>query len=244
MTENREEMSFLEHLEELRWRLIKSAIAIAVCAIPAAIYWQKILDFVMIYPLRNTSPQPKLIYTSPSESVILSFKIAFAGGLIAASPVVFFQLWRFISPGLYKNEKKVILPAVFASTLFFIGGIVFSYMTFPLVLGFLTRYAGDRLDPMFRIGEYFSFLMKISLSFGIVFEMPVVSFVLAKMGLLTPGFLIKNIRYAVVIIFILAAVLTPPDVISQLVLAGPLLLLFGVSILVAAVASRKKGKPA
>jgi sec-independent protein translocase protein TatC len=195
----------------------------------------------MIYPLRQTSPRPKLIYTHPSESIILSLKIAFAGGLIAASPVVFYQLWRFISPGLYRNEKRVILPAVFASTVFFIGGISFSYYTFPIVLKFLTAFAGTRLDPMFKVGEYFGFLLKISISFGIVFELPVISFVLARMGILTPGFLLKNFRYAIVVIFLMAAILTPPDIISQLMLAGPLLLLYGVSIAVAAVASRRNG---
>ena len=242
MTEQSGEMSFLDHLEELRWRLIKAAIAVAVGAIPCGIFWQKILDAVMIYPLRFTDPKPKLIYTNPSESVILSFKIAFAGGVIIASPVVFYQLWRFISPGLYRNEKKVILPSVLASTVFFIGGIAFSYYTFPIVLKFLTSYAGNQLDAMFKVGEYFGFLLKISMSFGIVFNLPVISYVLARMGILTAGFLIKNFRYALLGIFILAAILTPPDVISQLMLAGPLLILYLISIVVAAVASRKAEK--
>lgn len=232
-------MSFLEHLEELRWCVIKCALAVVAGAIPAALYWQKIFDVVMVYPLRMTNPHPKLIYTNPSESVILSFKIALAGGFIAASPVVFYQLWRFISPGLYKKEKQTILPVVFASTFFFIGGITFSYVTLPIVLNFLTSFAGSRLDPMFKVGEYFGFLLKISLSFGLVFELPVISFVLARMGILTPRFLLKNFRYAVVLIFILAAILTPPDVVSQLMLAGPLLLLYGTSIIVAAVAAKK-----
>ncbi|MBN1577127.1 MAG: twin-arginine translocase subunit TatC [Chitinispirillaceae bacterium] len=242
MTDDKGELSFLGHLEELRWRLIKAAIAIMVCAIPSGIFWKKILDFVLIYPLRHTSPRPKLIYTNPSESVVLSFKIAIAGGLIAASPIIFYQLWRFISPGLYRNEKKVILPAVFASTFFFIGGIAFSYYTFPILLRFLTAYAGSRLDPMFKIDEYFTFLLKISLSFGAVFELPVISYVLARMGVLTAGFLIKKFRYAIVAIFIAAAILTPPDVISQTMLAGPLLLLYGISVIVAAVASRRKAE--
>ncbi|MBN1308578.1 MAG: twin-arginine translocase subunit TatC [Chitinispirillaceae bacterium] len=240
MTDDQGEMSFLDHLEELRWRLIKAAIAVVVCAIPSGVFWKRILDFVMIYPLRYASPRPKLIYTNPSESVMLSFKIAFAGGLIAASPVVFYQLWQFISPGLYRKEKRIILPAVCASTFFFIAGIAFSYTTFPVLIRFLTAYGGSRLDPMFRIDEYFGFLLKISLSFGAVFELPVISYMLARMGVLTAGFLIKKIRYAIVAVFIVAAVLTPPDVISQTMLAGPLLILYGVSIIVAAVASRRK----
>jgi sec-independent protein translocase protein TatC len=235
-------MSFLEHLEELRWRVIKSALALVVCAIPCGIFWQKILSFVLIYPLRNTSPRPKLIYTNPSESVVLSFKIAFAGGIIAASPIILYQVWRFISPGLYRTEKKIIMPVVLASTVFFLGGIAFSYYTFPILLRFLTTYAGNQLDPMFKVDEYFTFLMKISLSFGAVFELPVASFVLARMGVLTAKMLIDKVRYAIVAIFIVAAILTPPDVISQLLLAGPLLLLYGISIIVAALAAPKKAK--
>jgi len=240
VSEKSGEMSFLDHLEELRWRLIKAAVAVVLGAIPSGIYWQKILDWALIYPLRSTSPRPKLIYTNPSESVILSFKIAIAGGLVAASPVVFYQLWKFISPGLYRNEKKVILPVVVASTVFFIAGISFAYYTFPYLLKFLTSYAGNRLDAMFKIDEYFGFLLKLTLSFGAVFELPVLSFVLSRMGLLTAGFLIKNIRYAVVAIFLVAAVLTPPDVISQLMLAAPLLILYAISIGVAALASPKE----
>lgn len=240
MTVEKGEMSFLDHLEELRWRVVKAAIALIVCAIPCGIFWQKILNWVLIYPLRYTSPRPKLIYTNPSESVVLSFKIAFAGGIIAASPIVFYQLWRFIAPGLYKNEKKIILPTVIASTFFFLAGIAFSYYAFPILLRFLTAYAGNQLDPMFKVDEYFTFLMKISLSFGAVFELPVASFVLAKMGVLTAKFLIDKIRYAIVLIFIVAAILTPPDVISQSMLAGPLLVLYGVSILVAKFAAPKK----
>lgn len=235
-------MQFFDHLEELRWRVIKSAIAIIIFAIPAGIFWKEIIDLVMIYPLRYTNPRPKLIFTTPAESVILSFQIAIFFGFIAAAPVVFYQIWRFISPGLYKNEKRLVLPTVIASTFFFLLGIFFCYFTFPVVMNFLVSFAGNRLDPMFKANEYFSFLLKLSLSFGIVFELPVVSFVLARLGILTAGFLIKNMRYAIIIIFILAAILTPPDIFSQGLLAAPLLALYGISILVAAVASKKKKK--
>ncbi len=198
----------------------------------------------MIYPLRYTNPRPKLIFTTPAESVILSFQIAIFFGFIAAAPVVFYQIWRFISPGLYKNEKRLVLPTVIASTFFFLLGIFFCYFTFPIVMNFLVSFAGNRLDPMFKANDYFSFLLKLSLSFGAVFELPVISFVLARLGILTAGFLIKHIRYAIIIIFILAAILTPPDVFSQCLLAAPLLVLYGISILVAAVASKKKKKEA
>jgi sec-independent protein translocase protein TatC len=133
----------------------------------------------------------------------------------------------------------MILPMVFASSFFFLLGILFCYFTFPLVMNFLVSFAGNRIDPMFRVNDYFGFLLKLSLSFGLVFELPVISFVLAKLGILTAGFLIKNLRYAIVIIFIVAAILTPPDVFSQTLLAIPLLILYGLSILVAAIASKK-----
>lgn len=238
MKKNPAEMQFFDHLEELRWRVVKCAIAIVLCAIPAGIYWKEILDIVMIYPLRFTDPRPKLIFTTPAESVILSFQIAVSAGLIAAAPVVFFQIWRFVSPGLYKNEKRMVLPTVIASTVFFLLGILFCYFSFPILMNFLVSFAGNRIDPMFKVNDYFGFLLKLSLSFGLVFELPVVTYVLSRMGLLTAGFLIKNMRYAIVIIFIVAAVLTPPDVVSQCLLAAPLLVLYGLSIAVAAVVNR------
>jgi len=230
---------FLEHLEELRWRIIKSVVAIILCAIPSGIYWKQIFDFVMLYPLRLASPKPKLIYTNPSESFVISLKIAVAGGVIIAAPVLFYQIWRFISPALYGNEKKVILPTVFASSLFFICGIVFSYLTFPYVMRFFTLFAGDRIDPMFKVGDYFGFLLKLTLAFGFVFELPVISFVLARLGFIDSKFLLKNFRYAIVIIFVIAAILTPPDVLSQLVMAVPLLFLYGLSIIVVAFTARR-----
>jgi sec-independent protein translocase protein TatC len=234
------EMSFLGHLEELRWRIIKTAVALAVCAVPCGVFWKKIFNLVMIYPLQFADPKPHLIITNPVESVMISLKIALGGGMICAAPVVFYQLWRFVSPGLFPKERRLVLPAVIASTVAFLSGVAFCYLTLPFLLKFFNGYAGQLLDPNFRINDYFGFLLKLSLAFGIVFELPVVSFVLVRMGLLTPAFLIRHSRIAIVIIFIVAAVLTPPDVFSQLTLALPLLLLYGLSIAVAAIAGRRK----
>ena len=234
------EMSFLDHVEELRWRIIKTALAFAVCAVPCGVFWKKIFNLVMIYPLQFADPKPHLIITNPVESVMISLKIALGGGMICAAPVFFYQLWRFASPGLFPKERRLVLPAVIVSTVAFLSGVVFCYLTLPFLLRFLTGYAGQLLDPYFRINDYFGFLLKLSVAFGIVFELPVVSFVLVRMGLLTPAFLIRHSRIAIVIIFIVAAVLTPPDVFSQLTLALPLLLLYGLSIAVAAIAERRK----
>lgn len=233
-------MSFLDHLEELRWRIIKSAVFVLVFSIPCGIFWKKIFNLIMIYPLKLSNPQPKLIYTNPSETVMISLKIAFAGGFILSAPFIFYQLWKFISPALYGNEKKIVLPTAFASTFFFITGIAFSYFMFPFLMRFLTLFAPEKLDPMFKASEYFGFLLKISLAFGCIFELPVVSFVLSYMGVISASFLVKNSRYAIVIIFVIAAILTPPDIISQTVMAVPMLLLYGLSIIVALFASRRK----
>lgn len=240
MASENDEMSFLDHLEELRWRVLKSIIAVVVFAVPCGIFWKKIFDIVMVYPLRMSDPRPALIYTSPAEPIILSIKIAVAGGLIISSPFVFYQIWRFVSPGLYKNEKVLVLPTVIASSIFFILGILFSYMTVPFVISFLLKFAEGKLDAFYRAQEYLGFLLKLAIAFGVVFELPVVSFVLTRIGIITPKFLIKNFRYAIVLIFILAAVLTPPDVISQLFLAAPLFVLYGISILVSIFVIRRK----
>ncbi|MBD3392122.1 MAG: twin-arginine translocase subunit TatC [Chitinivibrionales bacterium] len=237
-----EGMSFLEHLEELRWRLIKSLIAIVVFAIPCGIFWKRIFDILMLHPLRLAQPRPRLIFTAPAEAILLSIKIAVFGGVVIAAPVVFYQIWRFVAPGLYKHEKAVVVPTVIASTVFFMMGLGFSYLVIPYVIQFLARFGEGLMDAMFRTQEYLGFLIKLMLAFGIVFELPVVSFVLTRLGVITPRFLIDNTRYAVVVIFIVAAVLTPPDVVSQAFLAAPLLVLYGISILVSmAVAGRQHG---
>jgi sec-independent protein translocase protein TatC len=233
-------MSFLDHLEELRWRIVKMALAVIVCAIPCGIFWKKIFNIVMIYPLKYANPKTQLIFTSPTESVMLSIKIALGGGLIIAIPVVFYQLWRFVAPGLFPKEKKIILPTVIVSSFAFLCGISFCYLILPFLLRILTGYAPAKLDPFFKVDEFFMFLMKLSIAFGVVFEMPVISFVLSRLGILTPKFLIRHSRIAIVIIAVIAAVLTPPDVFSMMMMAIPLLGLYALSILVSFLAARRK----
>jgi len=193
-----------------------------------------------VRPLRLGGHAAKLIYTAPAEAVMLSVKVALTCGLIAASPYLFWEAWRFVSPGLYKKEKAVILPAALASTLCFLLGIAFCYYILPMVLKFLTGFADGQIDPYFKIDEYLGFIVKMSLAFGCAFELPVAAFVLAKMGVIGRRFLIRYFRYAVVAIFIAAALLTPPDILSQILLALPLLALYGIGALVAFWAGRKK----
>jgi sec-independent protein translocase protein TatC len=228
----REGMNFLDHLEELRGRLIKSAVAMIICAVPCFVFWRKIFDFLLVYPLRFAVPKPHLIYTAPAEAVMLSLKIAFACGVIVATPFIFYQLWAFVAPGLYGKEKKVVLPVVISSTFSFFVGLTFAYLVLPWMIKVLTMWGSGAMEPYFKANEYISFLLKMSLACGIIFEMPVVSWVLTRMGILTPKFLVDKLRHAIVIIFIVAAVITPPDVMSQMFIAIPLLLIYGVSILV------------
>ncbi len=230
----------MDHLEDLRWCIIKSLTSLLIFAIPCGIYWRKIFDIIMIYPLRLSDPKPVLIYTSPAEPFVLSMKIAVAGGLILGAPFVFYFIWKFISPGLYKKEKILVLPVVLAATLFFLTGVLFSYFTLPYVLNFFVTFAQGKLEAFFKAEDYLGFLIKLSLAFGVVFELPVISYILTKIDIITPKFLVSNIRYAIVIIFIVAAVLTPPDVISQTFLAVPLIVLYGISILVSYLVARRK----
>lgn len=239
MASTKSEMSFLGHLEELRWRIIKSVLTVIAFAIPCGIFWQKIFDVVMIHPLRFANPRPLLIVTNPVEAVMLSFKIAIAGGVICAVPVIIYQVWRFVAPGLYKKEKVIILPTVIASTVFFLMGVGFCYAVLPYMVQFLSQFSQGRLESMFRINEYMNFLIQLTMAFGVVFQLPVASFVLSRMGVISPKFLVKYSRHAILIIFVVAAILSPPDVLSQCILAAPLLVLYGVSILVSQLSQRK-----
>jgi sec-independent protein translocase protein TatC len=227
-----EGMNFLDHLEELRSRLIKSIVAVFVFAVPCFFLWRKILAILMVYPLRFANPKPHIIFTAPAEAVMLSMKIALVGGMIIAIPYIFYQIWAFVSPGLYGKEKKIILPVVISSSFSFFLGLAFAYVAIPFLIKVLTRFGGGVIEPYFKASEYISFLIKMGLACGIIFEMPVVSWVLTRIGILTPKFLISKLRHAIVIIFIVAAVITPPDVLSQFFLAIPLLAIYGVSILV------------
>jgi sec-independent protein translocase protein TatC len=233
-------MPLVAHIEELRSAIIRSGIAVIVCAIPCGIYWKAIFDAIVFHSLRLCEAQSvKIIYTAPAETVMLSIKIAAIGGLLLASPIVFQQIWSFISPALYKREKILILPTALASTICFLGGVAFSCYTLPIVLKFLTEFAAGAIDPFFRVGEYLNFLVKMALAFGLAFQLPVIAFALSKIGLIDHKFLLRYVRHAIVLMFIAAAVLTPPDVLSQIMLAIPLLFLYALSIVIAFFARKK-----
>jgi sec-independent protein translocase protein TatC len=194
-----------------------------------------IFDFIM-RPLQRALPAGgRLIYTEPAEAFLLYLKIAALVGAILAAPVILWQFWLFVAPGLYAHEKRWVLPFVLISSFFFVAGAAFShYVLFPLAWQFFAGFSSDYVEFLPRIGPVFSLYAKLMLGMGAVFQMPTLVLFLARIGVVTPGMLWRQARYAVLAIFIIAAVVTPgPDIVSQLLVAGPMLLLYGLSILIA-----------
>ena len=222
------EMSFLEHLEELRRRILKSLAAVVIFAIAAYFFSDKLVNFVSA-PLDAVG----VYFKAPTEAFMVRMKISIFAGAIAAVPVLFYQLWMFVGPGLYKSETKIVVPIVLSATIFFLvgGGFCFFYVI-PIAVKFLLGFATENMQPMIMIGDYISFVGMMVLAFGIVFELPVASFILGRMGVIDYKLMSKGRRYAIVAMVILGAVLTPPDVFSQLMLAAPLYILYEISILV------------
>jgi sec-independent protein translocase protein TatC len=234
-------MSFLEHLDELRKRLIVSVWALVVGCLISFIFVGKLQEFIML-PLWELMPdQERFIYSAPTEGFMIMMKIGALGGLFLALPVIVFQLWLFIAPGLYSNEKRFAIPFVIFGTLFFLFGAAFShYIAFPFSWKFFLSFETNYLRFLPNISYAFSLWVKMLLAFGAIFQMPTIVFFLARMGMVTAGFLIKHTKYAVLIIFILGAVLSPgTDVVSQALMAGPMLVLYGFSIGIAWLCAKK-----
>lgn len=236
---NEKIMPFLEHLEELRKRLIVSIISVVLFSSIAYFFSKQVMKFL----LRPYPSEQKLIFLAPTEGFITYIKVSIFVGLIFSLPVIFHQLWKFVAPGLYKKERKYIPLVVFLSTFFFLTGALFCYFVIiPYGLNFLLGFSTDQLEPNIQIKEYLKFVTLLILVFGIIFELPLLSFFLTKMGMLTPELLRTKRRYGIVIIFIVAAILTPPDVVTQIFLAGPLIILYEISIWVSKFAQPKKEK--
>lgn len=229
-------MPLTAHLEELRWRLIKSLVAVGVGFGLSYLVVEKLMRWLTA-PLFAVAPgRVRLIGTGVAEAFFTKLKVSLLAGLFVASPVVFYQIWKFVAPGLYEHEKRYVRPFVASATVFFLAGAWFCYeLVFPTAFGFFVeQYATVELEPMLRVSEYLSFASRMLLAFGVVFELPVFTFFFARLGLVTHRQMLRAFRYAIVAIFVVAAVLTPgPDVASQLLMAVPLLVLYGVSIGVA-----------
>jgi sec-independent protein translocase protein TatC len=232
---------FMSHLEELRKRLINAFIAIGV-AFCCAYYFAEELFGFLIAPLTKVMPKgSSLIFTNLSEMFFIYLKTAFVAGILVASPVIFYQLWKFVAPGLYPNEKRYVVPFVISSTVLFISGALFGYfIVFPFGFQFFLGFANENLRAMPSVQQYFGFASKMLLAFGLVFELPVVIFFIAKMGLVTVASLKKKRKYAILLAFIVGAILTPPDVVTQFMMAVPLVALYEIGIIVARFARPEK----
>jgi sec-independent protein translocase protein TatC len=229
-------LTFTEHLEELRSCLLRAAAAVVVASVVCYFFADAIFGF-MVDPLKQVLPPGQnLIGTTVTEAFFTEIKVAFLAGVIFSSPVIFYQIWRFIRPGLIGKEGKLVIPFVLCATLFFIGGAYFCYrIVLPVAfLYFIEQYGTLGVTPAIRLGEYFTFFFRMVLAFAITFELPIITFVLVRLGVWDHRFMRRSFRYAIIVIFILAAFLTPtPDIINQLLLAVPMLLLYILSIGVA-----------
>lgn len=240
-----DKMPLTSHLEELKTRLIRILIAVGIGF--GVCYLFKDWSFrIITKPLVDAMPaQSSMIFTGLPEAFFIHMKIAFFASLFLTAPYTLFEIWRFISPGLYKNEKRLIFPFVFLSTLLFVGGVLFGYfLALPPAFRFFVSFSTDFLKPMISFREYLSLTLKFLLAFGLCFEMPVFMFFLAKLGIVNSKMLARQRRYAILIIFIVAAILTPsPDAVSQILMAVPLMVLYEVSIVVAKFARRVRPEP-
>ena len=235
-------MSFLEHLDELRKRLILAVLAALVGCVVAFVFIKEIFAFV-IGPLKAMlSGGGTFIATEPAEIFMLYLKVGALTGLCIAMPFILWQLWLFIAPGLYAHEKKFAIPFVLFSSVFFFAGAAFShYIAFPYTWKFFLSFESDLVKFMPKLGPTFGLYVKMLLGFAAIFQMPVLVLALSRMGVVSARFLIKNTKYAILIIFILGAVLSPGgDIPSQLMMAGPMLVLYGLSIMIAWIFGRSR----
>ena len=236
------DMTLLEHLSELRRCLFISCLAIVVCA-AFAFNWSSEIFTWLIEPFKNSFPTGELIGTGPAEAFMLKMKVALFVGFLAALPIISLQVWRFISPGLYPKERRLFIPFVLITSLLFLGGVAFcDIFVLPVVLSFFSgQYESIGVVPAVRVSEHLSFLLQVLFAAGVLFELPVVLALLTRLGLVSSAQLKGGFRYAIVIIFIVAAVLTPPDVLSQILLAIPLVGLYWIGVLVSVLIEKRSG---
>jgi len=247
MSDEVNKMPLFQHLEELRTRLLICCLAVGVGFVASYFFSGKIFELLM-RPWINAMPpgqSAKLIYTAPHEAFFVYMKVSLISGTLLAIPVILWQIWRFVAPGLYANEKKYMLPVIFCSCSCFVGGVAFGYfVVIPVAFKFFASFASEYIVPMLRTTEYLAFANKMLLCFGLAFQLPVFAFFLAKLGVLSSGFLKRKRKWAIILIFIAAAVLTPsPDVVSQLLMAAPLLVLYEASVWIVHFFGTKPFKP-
>ncbi len=238
-----DKIPFTSHLDELRKRLIVCFISIGIGFLICYFFSKTLFNILMQPLLTAMPPEEKLIYTGLPEAFFTYLKVAFLAGILLAVPVIMYELWMFIAPGLYQKEKRWVFPIVFLSSFFFLGGALFGYfVVFPFGFKFFMGFASDAIRPLPSMKEYLGFSSKLLFAFGIVFELPLFITFLAKLGIVDVQFLKTKRKYAILLFFIFSAILTPPDVITQIMMSGPLIVLYEVSIVGARVFGKKKAK--
>lgn len=244
MTEqNKGEMPFLDHLEELRWRIIKILAAMVIAAVVCYLF-SDYLFTALRFPLTKAVPDGSvdLNFLKVSEGFTVRLKLSFLAGIFVSIPITIYQVWAFVMPGLYEREIKVIVPLVFVSSILFLIGAAMCFIwVLPFTIRFLLNIAPQNVKPVLTINEYLNFVMWTTLAYGLVFQTPIVALFLGKMGIINARMLGKGRRYAIVAVAVIAAVVTPPDIFSMLMMGLPLYLLYEASIIVLIVIG-KSGK--
>lgn len=248
--------SLTEHLGELRNRILITVIAIVI-GFGVSFYFSEFIFKILTLPMHSTlkfslekpflsyqakNPELRLVFLAPAEALWMHFKISLISGIVLSSPIIFYEIWRFLSPGLLEKEKRYAMPFVIVTTSLFLIGALFCFIiVLPFAMNFLLTYKTEHLQPMLSVGKYVDFCLKFVIAFGVVFELPVVVLFLTRMGIVTPDFLAKNRKYAILIAFVLAALLTPtPDAFNQTLMAGPMILLYEIGILASRIFNRKR----
>ena len=235
-----DKLPFTSHLEELRKRLIRCSIAVIIGFLISYGFKEKLFAILTRPLMQVMDAGDTLIFTGIPEAFFTFLKVSLLSGLLLAIPVIMLEFWMFVAPGLYKNERKLMLPIVIISSFFFVGGALFGYfIVFPYGFQFLLGFATETLRPFPSMKEYLSFSAKLLLAFGFVFELPIVITFLARIGLVTVDFLKKNRKYAILLFFVGSAILTPPDVVTQVMMSIPLMILYEISIFGARIFGKK-----
>jgi len=238
-------MPFTEHLAELRKRLIICFVGIGV-GFAIAYSFKEALFVLLMQPLKGAmGPDQKLIYTGLPEAFFVYIEVSFFGAILLAAPLIFFEMWLFVAPGLYKNERRFLVPLLVLSCFFFAGGVLFGYsIVFPYAFKYLLGFESDLVQALPSMREYLSLATTLLIAFGFIFQLPLIVTMLARVGIVTPRFLSKNRKYAFLLSFVVAAIITPtPDVVNQILMAGPLVILYEVSIVGAKIFGKKRAKP-
>lgn len=237
---NEKEMPFLEHLEEFRNRIIKAIIGVIIGAVICLIFSKQLLN-VLLWPTTRVDMPIDIQVLKVQGMFIVTLEIAFFGGILVSLPFLLYQTWMFIAPGLYRNEKRYVPRVIASATLLFLTGVAFAYfLIFPFALEFFLGLAPETVQTNIAIDFYISFIIRLLVIFGVVFQLPIMSYFLSKMGIITPVFMRKHRRHSIVIIFVMAALFTPPDPFTQVMLAIPLILLYEISIYISYLVHKSK----